>query len=87
LSIYANANKTIVDGIVYFDRDRDKELRKQITTERNRLTQKMIAEGKTNPGGIMPARPSLQLVLHCEDYEKAGFLETDDYNDILNQNQ
>jgi len=87
LSIYANANKTIVDGIVYFDRDRDKELRKQITAERNRLTQKMIAEGKTSPGSIMPARPSLQLVLHCEDYEKAGFLETDDYNDILNQNQ
>ena len=23
LSIYAKANKTIVDGIVYFDRDRD----------------------------------------------------------------
>jgi imidazolonepropionase-like amidohydrolase len=87
LSIYAKANKTIVDGIVYFDRDRDKELRKQITAERNRLVQKMIAEGRSNPGGVIPSRPSLQLVLHCEDYEKAGFLETDDYNDILNQNQ
>jgi imidazolonepropionase-like amidohydrolase len=30
------ANKTIVDGIVYFDRDRDKELRKQISIKRNR---------------------------------------------------
>ena len=31
LSIYAIANKTIVDGIVYFDRDRDLQLRRKIT--------------------------------------------------------
>ena len=68
LSIYAKANKTIVDGIVYFDRERDKELRKQISAERNRLVQKMIAEGRNNPKDVIPARPSMQLVLHCEDY-------------------
>jgi imidazolonepropionase-like amidohydrolase len=87
LSIYAKANKTIVDGVVYFDRDRDKELRKQISAERNRLIQKMIAEGRTNPGSTTPARPSLQLVLHCEDYEHSnGMFETEDLND-LNDNQ
>jgi imidazolonepropionase-like amidohydrolase len=83
LSVYAKANKTIVDGIVYFDRDRDKELRKQMSAERNRLIQKMIAEGRTNPAGVTPARPSMQLVLHCEDYEhKDGLFETDNYDDI-----
>ena len=87
LSIYAKANKTIVDGIVYFDRDRDKELRKQIATERNRLIQKMIAEGRTNPGSTIPARPSLQLILHCEDYEHSeGLFETDNIDDIINKN-
>ena len=86
LSIYARANKTIVDGIVYFDRDRDKDLRKQISTERNRLIQKMIAEGRNNPGGVTPARPSMQLVLHCEDYEhNDGLFETEDVNDINSQ--
>jgi imidazolonepropionase-like amidohydrolase len=85
LSIYAKANKTIVDGIVYFDRDRDKELRKQISAERNRLIQKMIAEGRTNPGSTTTARPSLQLVLHCEDYEHSnGMFETDNFDDINN---
>jgi len=80
LSVYAKANKTIVDGIVYFDRERDKELRKQISSERNRLIQKMIAEGKNNPKDVIPARPSLQVVLHCEDYEhNDGLLQTDSY--------
>jgi imidazolonepropionase-like amidohydrolase len=88
LSIYAKANKTIVDGILYFDRDRDKGLRKQITVERNRLIQKMIADGRTNPANITPARPSLQLVLHCEDYEhNDGLFETDSHDEIDSQNQ
>jgi imidazolonepropionase-like amidohydrolase len=87
LSVYARANKTIVDGIIYFDRDRDKELRKQITTERNRLIQKMIAEGRNNPGSTTPARPSLQVVLHCEDYEhNGGLFETDSYEEINSEN-
>ncbi len=85
LSVYAKANKTIVDGIVYFDRDRDKELRKQIVAERNRLIQKMIAEGRTNPTGTTPSRPSLQLVLHCEDYEHSdGLFETDSIDEVNN---
>ncbi|RYF92095.1 MAG: amidohydrolase, partial [Chitinophagaceae bacterium] len=33
LSIYAKAEKTIVDGAVYFDRDKDLEIRKQIAAE------------------------------------------------------
>jgi imidazolonepropionase-like amidohydrolase len=83
LSVYAKANKTIVDGIVYFDRDRDKELRKQISVERNRLVQKMITEGKNNPKDVIPARPSLQVVLHCEDYEhNDGLFQTDNADEI-----
>ncbi len=67
LSIYAKANKTIVDGIVYFDRDRDKELRKQIVAERNRLIQKMIAEGRTNPTGMIQ-----KLIDYLEQSELKG---------------
>src|SRR5262249_1927024 len=85
LSVYAKPNKTIVDGIVYFDRDRDQELRKQISAERNRLIQKMITEAKSNPDNTKKARPSLQVVLHCEDYEHDdGLLITDSYDEIEN---
>jgi len=78
LSIYAKALYTIVDGTIYFDRDRDMQLRKQIAAERNRLIQKMIAEGKTG-GSATPARPSAHLMLTCGDHDhKLGLLETTD---------
>ena len=57
LSIYAKAEKTIVDGIIYYDIDRDLQMRKYIATERNRLIQKMIAE-KRSGAPMAPATPS-----------------------------
>ena len=67
LSIYAKAEKTIVDGIVYFDRDKDKELRKQVAVERNRLIQKMLAE-KRSGGPTQPAQPTVTIMHTCEDH-------------------
>jgi imidazolonepropionase-like amidohydrolase len=42
LSIYAKAEKTFVDGICYFDAERDAQLRKDINIERARIIQKML---------------------------------------------
>src|SRR6476469_4311180 len=42
LSIYAKSLYTIVDGIVYFDRDKDAAMRKTVAAERNRIIKKMI---------------------------------------------
>ncbi|MFT3680651.1 MAG: amidohydrolase family protein [Ferruginibacter sp.] len=66
LSIYAKAEKTFVDGIIYFDRERDAQLRENIAKERTRLIQKMIAAKK---GGdkVMPAIPSSRQKNYCED--------------------
>lgn len=66
LSIYAKADKTIVDGIVYFDRDRDLELRQRISSERNRLVQKMLAEKKKGTP-TRKAAPTPEEIYHCED--------------------
>jgi len=50
LSIYAKAEKTFVDGICYFDKDRDAQMRKEINSERARLIQKMLnAKGDGEP--------------------------------------
>ncbi len=70
LSIYAKSEKTIVDGIVYWDRVKDLEQRKKIQAERFRLTQKMIGEKRTGgPGAVRPAEPSWQILLSCGDHE------------------
>lgn len=80
LSIYAKAEKTIVDGTVYFDRARDIELRKKIKEERNRLTLKMLAE-KKNGASMAPARPSFNYLLSCGDHEHHDGLITLDGDD------
>jgi imidazolonepropionase-like amidohydrolase len=43
LCIYAKAEKTFVDGICYFDSERDAQMRKEMATERARLIQKMLS--------------------------------------------
>jgi len=67
LSIYAKSLKTIVDGIAYYDTERDSAMRKYILAERNRLIQKMLAEKKSgNP--VSPATPSYEFILGCGDH-------------------
>jgi imidazolonepropionase-like amidohydrolase len=69
LSIYAKALYTIVDGTIYFDREKDAELRKQIAAEKSRLVQKLLME-KRAPGGsagMVRARPRLDELNECEE--------------------
>jgi imidazolonepropionase-like amidohydrolase len=77
LSIYAKAEKTIVDGIVYFDRQKDEEMRKQVAAERNRLVQKMLGEKKSG-GPVAPFSPSYQVILNCGDHAHSHGLFTID---------
>ena len=66
LSIYAKAEKTIVDGIIYFDNEKDALMRVAIVKERARLIQKMVGAKK---GGekTTPATPSYKEANYCEE--------------------
>ena len=86
LSIYAKSEKTIVDGIVYFDREKDLLQRKKIQAERFRLTQKMIGE-KRNGGSVRPAEPSWQTILSCGDHEHKDGMFTIDVQEEATINQ
>lgn len=66
LSIYAVAQKTIVDGIIYFDRTHDLQLRKEMQKEKNRIIQKMLVE-KKGGSSVVPPRAGIQTEFHCED--------------------
>jgi len=83
LSIYAMSEKTIVDGIVYFDREKDAEQRKKIAAERFRLVSKL--QGARRGGAAtVPAEPSYQILLSCGDHEHHDGLITFDINDLIN---
>ena len=73
LSIYAKAEKTIVDGTVFFDREKDVELRKEMQVEKTRLIQKMAAAKRTPGAGGAPAnfqraRPRYEVIFNCADH-------------------
>ena len=66
LSVYSKADKTIIEGAVYFDLDRDQQLRKELLEERARLISKMMAEKKEgSPTQKSPGRQRQEF--HCED--------------------
>jgi imidazolonepropionase-like amidohydrolase len=79
LSIYAKAEKTIVDGTVFFDREKDKELRKQVAAERNRLILKMMEEKKSG-APVSPATPTVRPVNSCGDHEHSHGLLVEEVN-------
>lgn len=77
LSIYAKAEKTMVDGIIYFDRERDMELRKKLAAERNRLIQKMLGEKRAG-FPMQSAQPSMEIMHSCSEHQhKHGLLVVD----------
>ena len=51
LSVYAMAETTWVEGVPYFSRDRDQELRDTITTERARIIAAIARKGGGNGNG------------------------------------
>lgn len=84
LSIYARAEKTIVDGIIYFDRERDARIRTSITAERSRLVQKMMGEKKSG-APLQPAEASMEIMHTCSDHSHShGLLVVD--GDVINAN-
>jgi imidazolonepropionase-like amidohydrolase len=68
MSVYAKAEMTFVDGIRYFDRERDEAMHSAVAQERNRLIQKMIAAKKSGQA-VQPATASAQHLYHCDDEE------------------
>lgn len=84
LSIYAVAEKTIVDGTIYFDREKDAAMRKLNQAEKARLVQKLAAAKKASaapgatPGNFQRARPRFEVIQTCMDhYHSHGLLAVD----------
>lgn len=75
LSIYAKPLKTMVDGVVYYDLERDEKMRQELQQERARLILKM-QENKKNGGATKPVAVKKQHSWHCEDRLENYELET-----------
>jgi imidazolonepropionase-like amidohydrolase len=83
LSIYAKALYTIVDGTVYFDREKDEQMQKSIDAERNRLVKKMVGE-KRSGAPVTAPQPSYQIMHTCSDHLHSHGLLVIDADEIEN---
>ena len=84
LSIYAKSLYTIVDGVVYFDREKDAEMQKMVDVERNRLIKKMNGE-KRSGAAVTPAIPSYREMQTCSDHGHSHGLLVIDAQENNNQ--
>ncbi len=83
LSIYAKPLYTIIDGTIYFDRQQDEQLQKDVDAERLRLVRKMNGEKRSGTPTI-PAQPSYQIMHTCSDHGHNHGLLVIDSDDINN---
>lgn len=67
LSIYAKADKTMIEGVVYFDLERDQELRQKMAREKNLITTQLL-QAKNRGVKTVPAKAQEKEEMHC-DYE------------------
>lgn len=65
LSIYATVDKTIIEGVVYFDRVTDELLQKKFAAEKNALIEKML-EVKKNGGKTQKPQAKPKQFYHCD---------------------
>lgn len=68
LSVYAKAQMTLVDGIVYFDAKKDREKREELRKERIRLINKM-KDVKKAGGKTQKYTPKDKHRWDCEEFE------------------
>ena len=66
LSVYATAEKTMIDGAIYFDRDQDQALRLSMAQEKNDLIQLMLSDKSGDSGSKRAPRKRDRIDFECE---------------------
>jgi imidazolonepropionase-like amidohydrolase len=75
LSVYAKPEKTIIDGKVYFDVEKDAQNNKELAKDRARIIQKMKNAKKAGMP-VQRGEAKSQLDFHCDDV--LGFEKTEE---------
>jgi len=83
LSIYAKSLYTIVDGAIYFDRQKDEQMQDVVAAERRRIINRMAGEKRAG-APTTPAIPSYQIMHTCSDHAHSHGLLTIDAEEISN---
>jgi imidazolonepropionase-like amidohydrolase len=88
LSVYAKPEKTIIDGIVYFDLDKEASKIEDIETEKNRIIQKLLAEKSKGTPTVKPISKPKRDNIHCDailEYDGVSVEQLDQFLENLNK--
>jgi hypothetical protein len=69
LSVYAKAEKTIIEGVVYFDIQKDEQQRLAITKERNEIISQLLLEKNKGTATQEPKKKE-KKEYHCDTLEE-----------------
>ncbi|MEX2379553.1 MAG: amidohydrolase family protein, partial [Vicingaceae bacterium] len=69
LSVYSKAKQTYIDGIPYFDEERDLKMRKAVQKERERIISLMLAEKKKGKE-TQKVKEEKQKLYECDTLEE-----------------
>ncbi|MCP9200923.1 amidohydrolase family protein [Gramella sp. GC03-9] len=69
LSIYAIPEKTMIEGVLYFDKEQDAKMREEIKKERNMLIGQML-KAKNDGVKTQPVKVREEQRVHCDLLEK-----------------
>lgn len=72
LSIYAKAEMTFIEGVRYFDKDRDLRLRSEMQLETARITEKMLGAAASGEP-VQSPKPAKQRHYHCDTLEEGCY--------------
>ncbi|MFT6731510.1 MAG: urease alpha subunit, partial [Glaciecola sp.] len=70
MSIYAKAEKTIIEGVTYFDLKRDEMMRSQIKKEKSELINEMM-KAKNKGLKTQPVKKKEKDQMHCDYLDHA----------------
>ena len=68
MSVSAVAEKTLIEGAVYFDIEKDKQLREEVKMQKNKLTTLMLS-AKNKGLKTQPAKKEEKQRLDCDTLE------------------
>lgn len=67
LSVYAKAQQTWIDGVPYYDRQRDQQAQLQLAQEKQQLLQKVLTAADGDKAGSGASYKKDDPIWHCED--------------------
>ncbi len=67
MSVYAKAQQTWIDGVPYYDQQRDQQAQLQLAQEKQQLLQKVLTAADGDKAGSGASYEKDDPIWHCED--------------------